>query len=310
VKIIELPVPLEGWLYHDAVARYACAVHDRSAAVYLIGNVSYPGLSDLDLLVVTDVARPDNEQYFSYRERLPQRDFPLFLHEPFILPARVLNVMRYTSHDRRALVAGKDILAGVSSEEGDHERWCRLLEGYCNYRSFADTIVNRAIMRGRHAVAVASSMRFTLRHADCVLGTALATPYASSIDAIRARFFKHDPYDAVLEVWEIFMEAFGALEKALAERLSLSRGEHCEQFARRFFSGLVSVSGVDPAYVQERNAAIERYHRALASLQVSYGHLFFLAAHVGMPRFAQPRWHGRAYHARYRLERFFGIANI
>ena len=97
MNVVDLPEHATRGLYDEAISRYAAMVKGRAVGVHRVGNVRYPGLSDIDLLVVTEHEGVDNRYFFSALQRLPQRFHRLFLHEPFILPAWSLRVMRSTT---------------------------------------------------------------------------------------------------------------------------------------------------------------------------------------------------------------------
>src|ERR1700730_1580989 len=74
-------------MYDEAVALYAQKIATRITALYRVGAMTFPGLSDIDLLVVVPHSRNDNNQFFNVFYRLPSRFHQLFRHHPSILPA-------------------------------------------------------------------------------------------------------------------------------------------------------------------------------------------------------------------------------
>jgi len=136
MNVIDLPDPSTRGLYEEAISRYAAIVKSRAVGVHRLGDVRYPGLCDIDLLVVVEHEGLDNRYFFSALRRLPQRFHRLFLHEPFVLPAWSLRVLRYTTHRARKLIAGRDVLKPYTSSDEPAERWCRMLASYCSCAGF------------------------------------------------------------------------------------------------------------------------------------------------------------------------------
>ena len=52
LRVEQLPLPVDRSLYQEAIDTYLELSHKHIAALYVFGNIRYPGLSDLDLLVV------------------------------------------------------------------------------------------------------------------------------------------------------------------------------------------------------------------------------------------------------------------
>jgi hypothetical protein len=192
MNVVNLPQPANHALYDEAVTRYAEMVRARAIAVYRLGHVRYPGLSDVDLLVVTNRTGFDNQYYFSALHRLPQKLAGLFLHEPFILPAWSLRVMQYTTHRDRSLLAGRDALHAYQPHESDDERWCRMLESYCAYTTFIARTKESEMLSARLAISAASAFRYVLADAAHLFAAFDVRTYGSEIDAIRTRFFARD----------------------------------------------------------------------------------------------------------------------
>jgi len=290
MNFLSPPGPLPKQWYEDAIELYARRVSLRARAVYQVGSVAFPGISDLDLLVVVEKEASDNSQYFSALLRLPKRFHRLFLHEPFILPASMVNVLQYTSHGRRRLIGGRDELAAVEPLLTVTERWSKLLESYQNFQIFLGQCNARAQVSGRLVVAVASSLRYALADLDAVSGTDHASSYAAAIDELRLQLF-HERVDAQLiveRIWVCFVAELSLLKDRLSSALSISVQE-VSKFVDDFLIGKRVPDGVSAAEFNARNQSIDRYFTELYHLRFSFGYLFFLAAHPGIRRYKQPR---------------------
>lgn len=282
MNVTDLPRPADRSEYDEAVARYADMVKSRAISVYRVGNVRYPGLSDIDLLVVADSCNVDNRYFYSAMQRMPRRYLRLFLHEPFILPAWTLRVMRHTTHYAPQLLAGRDVIRAFGPSDEPDERWCRMLEGYCTYARFAARVRETQTLAGRMTVAVASAFRFPLRDAHTLWTDVDHEGYAQEIDALRAGFFERErPEAAVEDAWELFSRAFDAFDARLQSHFGTSDAEETQRMARSVIRGEREIPYLDREYAFERVRAIDGYHHDLASMGFPYGHLFFVAAHPG-----------------------------
>jgi hypothetical protein len=305
----DFPVKVDRALYDEAAALYAAKVASRATAVYTIGNITFPGLSDLDLLVVTSAHQADNAQFFSVSYRLAERFDPVFLHNPLIVPGEHLDVLAYTTHQRRHLIGGKDVFAGASFVETDEERWCKLLEGYCTYSTFVALVESTQSIRGRRLIAKASSLRFSLRELDALCGTAHAQAYARELDDIRSSYFSRDPAEALAAAWHEFKRMFDEMTRSLREILNLDRNQPIDDFARRVFRGGIRLDRIDAKYLAARSLAIDRYHEELAAMRLPFGQVFFWEAHGDRARlYAQGPVHNKLYRAKYKLERMLDAA--
>lgn len=281
MNVVDLPQQAKREDYDEAVARYVQMVQSRAIAIYRVGNIRFPGLSDIDLLVVTDRCSLDNRFFYSALQRMPRRFLPLFLHDPFILPAWSLRVMRHTTHGAPELLAGRKVLDGYAPSNEPEERWCRLLEGYCASASFAQRTKQSGTLRGRMTVAVASAFRFQLTEARAVLEHD-DRDYTRRIDDLRAHFFERaNPEDDVREAWSMFGAEFERLDSSLRARLELGDKEDLPARARALLRGDRESGLFDREYAFRRAQAVDGYHQDLASMGFPYGHLFFVAAHPG-----------------------------
>jgi hypothetical protein len=280
MNVVDLPEPCTRSLYEEAISRYASMVKSRAVGIHRVGNVRYPGLSDIDLLVVTDHESVDNRFFFAARQRLPQRYHRLFLHEPFILPAWSLRVMRYTTHGTPDLVAGRDVLKPYTPSDEPAERWCRMLESYCSYAAFVERTRSSQVIRGRLTVAVANAFRFLLSDAAVILPEAADQAYVDEVEALRATFFEAaDRAERVRAAWTLFANAFERFDAVLQRHLGAQTTNQAVKIARARIHGDESCDDFDRGYAFRRAQEIDGYHQELASLGFPFGHLFFIAAH-------------------------------
>ncbi len=280
MNVVDLPQPAPRELYEEAIACYVKMVRARARAVYRVGNVHFPGLSDIDLLVVTDRKTFDGRYYFSALQRLPRRFLRLFLHEPFIVPAACTEVMRHTTHYKPVLLSGEDVVRAFPPDDADAERWCRMLESYCSYSVFAERIRTNETLRARFTIAVTSAFRYLLADAAKLFADLDAAGYAAEMDAIRSQFFEsEEPHALVCHAWERFAQRFQQFDSILRERLGTHARMQTIERARALLRGDVATELFDRSHAVKRAQTIERYYDALRTLGIPYGGLFFIAAH-------------------------------
>lgn len=281
MNVVDIPQPAAHGLYEEAAARYAAIVKSRAVAVHQLGRVRYPGLSEIRLLVVTDHVGVDNRFFFSALHRLPDRFHRLFLHEPFILPAWSLRVMRYTRYYAPRILAGCNVLEAYAPSQEKDERWCRLLESYCDYASFAGKTQRSQLLKGRETLALASELRGLLAEAVTLIPEGADEAYVNAIEAIRRTFFDEytDPVERVRDAWELFVAAFDRFDRSIRERLGAGSSEEGVSIARMRLRGEQECADFDREYAFRRARDIDGYQEELASLGFPFGQLFSGAAH-------------------------------
>ncbi len=287
MNVNSLPEPAARSMYEEATGAYTALVRSRARAIYQVGNVRFPGLSDIDLLVVPERPAGDNQYFFSAFHRVPKRFLRLFLHEPFVVPPSALAVMRHTTHAKPKLLHGEDVLAAYRPDENDNERACRLLESFCSYERFTLRSRESGTLNGRWAMAIMSAFRFLLADFDAVFGAASAAVYGERIDALRADAFDRGVQAAVESAWDTFGEHFDVVASALAEELDC-RLEPIAPVARDILRGIRPFRTLSPNYLAARHAAIEHYHDELERFGFPFGHLFAVAAYEGSLRTVLP----------------------
>jgi hypothetical protein len=297
-------------MYDAAIALYADKVSSRTVALYTVGSVPFPGLSDIDVLLVPTAVMRDNGQFFSVINRLPLRYQRLFLHQPFVVPETALSVLRFTSHSKRTQITGTDVLSAIQPLLTKEERWCKLLESYCNFMTYIDQCQRRTFVSGRLAVAVASSMRYALRDYDAIFSTREAVGYSDDIDARRAALStrSRDDQAAVREIWNALLTKVQWLHATLVRKFALERGESPVQFAAGFLQGRRPFDNLDMPAIAARRAEIDFYNEELRRFRFPFGHLFFHAAYHSVQMFRQPRYERAMYSLWYRARTYSGLS--
>lgn len=280
MNVVDIPQACSAQLYSEAAEQYGAMVRGRSISVHRIGAPNYPGLSGLELLVLTDQVGVDNRFFFSALQRLPSKFAPLFAHEPFVLPAWSLRVLQHTRHRSLALVSGRDVLGPYAPIDEPDERWCRLLEGYCAHGAFHANVLASQTLSGRHVVEAANALRDLLAGASAELPEAADEQYGARLDAVQRTFFTQgDPAQRVREVWELFARAFARLDERFKELFAAQTTAQSIARARALLHGDEECAFLNREYAFMRARDIDGYHQELASLGLPFGHLFAPAAY-------------------------------
>jgi len=290
--------------YDEAVALYAQKIATRVTALYRVGAMTFPGLSDIDLLVVVPGSKRDNNQFFNVFYRLPNRFHRLFRHQPSVLPETAIDTFQHSTHYRPLLVIGNNVLGDRQVLATREEHWCRVFQGYCNQKAYLSGCQKRVRIDAGQAVAQASSLRYVLRDLDAVLCTSHAVLYAKEIDALRAALFARPAEGPMLiaEIWNKLCEKMLWLQTTLTELLPLRENESVQDFGVRFLLGRSSFDSLDSSAILSRRQRINFYHTELRRMNFSYGHMFPVAAYdVGSQRHFQWRFERYFYRTYYKL---------
>ncbi len=308
---VRFPTALPLSAYETAVARYCDAVASRAGAVYQVGNVRFPGLSDIDLVVV--VSRPvwDNNQFFSPFVRLPRHEQGLFHHEPRFLPATCLDTIAYSScvhaaspNDARAgsafgsgrrLIAGSDLLGPLAVDVGspDWQR-CRVLEIAFTVQRVLGELAEPGSVDVVKLVSRATALRYPMRHLHDLLGVSPDAEYERRIDAARVALLepqrtiaeRHDVARTVHRMFEMAARRYIANVRTLFE---LRKDDDVQAAAAAILSGGRSGPGIDAAYIARRLNAAARYQAGQRAFCIGTGSIFATKPYNGAyRRYRQP----------------------
>ena len=309
--------------YEAAVAQYAAAVCERAGAIYQAGNVRYPGLSDIDLVVVVRRAAWDNNQFFSPYVRLPQDQRALFHHEPRFIPEPCIDALPYSScvhsgsdaaqapasfGSRRRLVFGSDILGAIAVDvrSPDWQR-CRVLEvAFTMHRVLAELQTASSVDVVK-LMSRATSLRYPMRHLHDLLGCSWDASYERRVDAARSTLLDEARSAAerravAEDAYALFLTAAQRYQANVRTLFELPAREPLHVMATQMLSGGRPAPGVDPEYIAARLAAVSSYQAAQRAYRISTGSIFASKPLRGdYHRYAQPLVHRLASSARWRL---------
>jgi hypothetical protein len=295
-RVENLPLPLDRSLYREAVDTYLELSHRYIEALYGFGNVRYPGLSDLDLLVVP------KDSYLAplhlhLRGRLPRRFDPILEHDVFVVPYSQLGVCRYRlSSASFSLVYGRDVLAGVTYETPVAARVCNALEETNTMLGYVDQLRQSRVLNARSCIRVFNSQRYKARRL-MELGLMEEDGYGVVIDALRTRFMTDPSPECVLEMHHAFEHSVAACARALESALGLDVSSFDRIAGISYGKVPVRFEGFDIADAQRRADAITAYRQELVSRNYWYG--FWFIQRIFPAAAARAPWH----HSVFRLLR-------
>ncbi len=289
MDIVDIPQPVDGAQYEEAVSRYAASVKGKAIAVYQLDHSRYRAACGVQLLLLTGHVGVDNRFYFSSSYRLAKRHHALFAGEPYILPAWSIRVTGYTAYFSPQLVTGRNVLEGYWPNADRDERWCRVLARYCAHAAFSSRTRRAQLLKAREVLSAAVNLRHLLVDAPAIIPETANEPYAGGIDAIFDSLFESgERTERVRAAWTLYTNAFDRFDSVMVKRLRASTSEEAVTRARARLRGEEECEDFDRAYAFRRARDIDGYFQEVASLGFAGGHLFSVAAHPRAARTPAP----------------------
>ncbi|HET9342673.1 MAG TPA: hypothetical protein VFO25_07145 [Candidatus Eremiobacteraceae bacterium] len=312
-RFVDFPRRLDMAMYDEAVEQYGRAVKSRAVAVYRGGRVRFPGLSDIDLLVVVD-DQPvwDNEEYFSPFVRLPRRYHELFHHRPHFVPRSCIDALAYSTFAytskaaahggvddagfRRQLVVGDDVVPKTWPMPNYSWYLCSLFETAITARLRFDHFRASRQRSVRRLASMAATFRFPLRQLDELSGTSYEGSYSAIIDRARAELLEtggdvQAAADVLLTLYEATLSGF---ERSIGELANARQGEPAVHAAREILAARRVLPAIEPSYLASRRDAIHTYFDRLRRTKISGLTIFVREPYrAEVQLYRQPLWVGR-----------------
>ena len=221
LRVENLPLPVERSLYQEAIDTYLELSHRRIEALYAFGTTHYPGLSDLDLLVVPRDGYLDPLN-LHLRGRLPARFDAIIEHEAFVVPPSQLRACRYVEPGPEGfrLIYGADVLRDIARETSLTIGLCESVEFVHNKLVFLSNLRRMGVLDARSGIRVFNSHRYTVRRL-VGLGLMEDSGYGEAADALRTQLAAAATTDLVRQMCRLFETAVTASARALHSRLDL-----------------------------------------------------------------------------------------
>jgi hypothetical protein len=330
VVFCNFPERIDRDAYEDAISQYVSLVSDRAGAIYQVGNVNYPGLSDIDLVVVVNRPAWDNNQFFSPFLRLAAAYRPLFHHEPRFIPSTCMDALEFSScvhassgselpgtfGSRRRLIFGTDLLGervvDVTSPSWQH---CRVLEtAFLFHRAFA------GIMSGQNIDVVklmskATGLRYPMRHLHDLLGLSRDVDFERHVDEARHSLLQTgrtatENERTAASVLRMLESASQRYESNVRRLFNMTKTEDLMTAAASLLRGVRKTSGISSRYLVARHAGMRRYQDAQRQFRITGGSIFATKPYNGSVKpYAQPFASRIASSARWRLSHLLDYRN-
>ncbi|HXG25196.1 MAG TPA: hypothetical protein VNJ09_11615 [Chthonomonadales bacterium] len=274
MRVHNLPEPVSASLYEEAVAIYLANAGRYIESCYWIGNTNFPGLSDLDLVVIPR-DRWLAPQHLAIKRALPPQYHRIVLHDPYILPKSHLQVYRYASFGKGKLVYGPPLLANITEEDTKATHLCNQLESLYRKYHYLRYCKQRPSLNALLWIAVGSALRFPLQSmvACNLLPPCSYEEYKVTYDQMRARYLEA-PCEK--RFWQMFHYFETNLERVLDKvyeelDIDIRQVNSLHEFYSR---ESYSLPGLCREEILQREAAVWDYLRALRSRHFGYGSLF------------------------------------
>lgn len=324
-EFTNFPARLDRSVYDAAIRDYVAAVGSRASAIYHVGNVRFPGLSDIDLVVVVNTPAWDNNQFFSPFVRLGKPYTALFHHEPRFLPKTCIDAISYSScvhassgqpmdqiptvfGSRRTLIHGYDVL-GERAVDVSNASWqrCRLLETSFIFSRSLRELSSESTIDVVKLMSRATGLRYPMRHLHDLLDMSRDRGYEKHIDQARERLL--DPMTTMPEkrriasdTHELFEHGARRFEANIRTLFGIAARESLTPVVMAMLAGERPAPGIDSEYLEARHKATAFYHEQQRAFRLSAGSIFATKPLNGTRRpYIQPLAHRIASSARWRL---------
>ncbi len=272
LRVENLPLPVAPALYPEAIDSYLERSHRHIEALYVFGTTHYPGLSDLDILVVPkgDYLAPLN---LHLQGRLPRRFDAIIEHEAFVLPRSQVRACRYLGWAGLQLAHGPDVLAAVGTDISRTAVLCETLEFVHNKLVFLANLRRTGVLNAASCIRLFNSQRYNLRQL-AQLGLMQEDGYGDAIDALRTQLLVAPSADLVLEMYRIFETAMTRCARALQSRFDLDPSSASQVAAVTQGRVAVPFEGYRIADARARAEVLASYLQELVRQNYWYGFPF------------------------------------
>jgi hypothetical protein len=236
-RYVHFPAPCSKADYDQVVDRYVERARKLPgvSAVAQFGNVSAPGISDLDFVVVAEPDLPPESGKSLGVQQLPEFDRELMMHDPYVVPAD--GVRHLFDHlDVPELTPLWGSLPACARDCRADDRWRRLsilLEWLPPSQQYFASLARYRRVDVRWALPVLHSLRHPLELAAEFLGEPLrgARAFTQGVELLRAEWFNLNTdaerarrlADVLTQGWFVTAELCWNMDRWLLEEGALSR---------------------------------------------------------------------------------------
>jgi hypothetical protein len=168
--------------YLDWKKKFLSKYSKYCLAIYELGNISYPGLSDIDILVIPNTKKGGFITFDVMKDKELNK-LPFCLHNPFVVPYAVVTVLENVNFDNLKQIYGP-VLELPKYIPNIERELLQFIEGAYSLIDFSDALdvrPNEELTR----IPVMSSLRFTLKYLDDINSSSNAILYSQKFDIFR-----------------------------------------------------------------------------------------------------------------------------
>ncbi|MGH9508345.1 MAG: hypothetical protein ACRD2Q_06345 [Terriglobales bacterium] len=277
MRVENLPPRVDRQFYQDAIEAYLAGARDYARSVYLAGNIRFPGLSDLDLLVVPE-PRYLAPLHLRLRGRVPERFHAIVEHDPFIVPEVYLPVIRYAFISNLTWLHGEKLPEPLPHDASPASNLACAIEHLYNLDRFLQQQRTQPVLDATSANRICNSLRFTLQRLQALGLWEDASQYGARMDEQRAQLLETRAEACALSLFETFAENLVAAMDRLHRLLDtdVRSPAQIEAFYQR---ETYPIPGLRQTDLRLRQQAIRQYLAGLAARNFSYGTIFHLGLH-------------------------------
>jgi len=188
-------------------------------AIYELGNISYPGLSDIDILVIPGIR--NGFITFDVMKDKELNKLPFCLHNPFIVPHNSVSILENVNFDNLNQIYGPVFNLPKYNPNAEREL-LQFIEGAYSLIDFSSTLEvlsEEELTR----IPVMSSLRFTLKYIDSLFDSSHAIEYAKKFDSCRKEYLMG--VDNYSEMKSLFVQFIDYITTFIVEK-KISRSHY------------------------------------------------------------------------------------
>ncbi len=201
LSIVNRPLVREARDYDGTRDRYLALAQQENAVlgVYQYGNITYPGLSDLDLvLCLSETAEPIESARLAVTALSPL-DQDIMLHSPAVVPVSQIPYLHelLTDSSFQKVWGDHDLLTDSSvagAPTNTYAKAAKLFEKLFSYRIWISEVLSQRVLDARWAIPTLKSVAYSCALMGMISGDTLdwASDYQSAIQELRANWFLED----------------------------------------------------------------------------------------------------------------------
>jgi hypothetical protein len=279
-RVENLPRLLDRSLYAEAMEMYLDLSFRYIDSLYTFGSIRYPGLSDIDLLVVP------KENYLaplklSLLDRLPSRFDCILEHNVYVVPQSHFAAFAVAHPHNLDLLYGKQSLDQIAKDSSIAGRLCMALEHLCNAIMAVEEIESQQVINATSRIRVFSAFRYAIRRlSELEIGD--EDGYGTDIDELILKFINTPSEQHVLSMFHRYKAAVRCRVGAVATRLGIDVRVP-EQILALPRGAKPLISGFRTEDAERRYQTIAAYHAGLAERNFYYGSMFLSTFHPRAP---------------------------